>query len=60
MEYDEIKNSRVFLDINLKAIDKKIDDIKEEMKVANNVFDNNLRKSVAEISGLLTRIGEKI
>jgi hypothetical protein len=44
----------------LKEISKKVEDIETEMKVANNLFDENLRKSVTEISSLLTTIGKKL
>ncbi|CAJ0851750.1 817_t:CDS:10 [Entrophospora sp. SA101] len=45
------------LDTRLKTLDETIATIKEEVQVANNVFNENFNNAVEQITGLLSEIG---
>jgi hypothetical protein len=45
------------LDTRLKELDKNIAEIKEEVQLANNVFNENFNNAVEQIAGLLSEIG---
>ena len=48
------------IDIRLRELGKTVDQIKNEMEIANNVYVSNLNKSTQKIADLLTEIGKRI